>query len=523
MKKLFEIKDIDKKTYEEKIKDFLPEKIVDIHTHIWLKEFKEKQQDRVVKWPAMVVDENPVEHLIESYKLLLPGKEVTPLLFNSPSKDYDIDALNDYVSTSAKRYKLPSLMLCRPEWTAEEFARKLKESNFLGAKPYLTFTPDYIPRQEIRIFDFMPHHQLNVLNSTGKILILHIPRDARLKDPVNLQQMLEIERLYPNIRLVIAHVGRAYCPTDIGDAFKILAKTEKMNFDISANTNAIVFRHLIEAVGPDRIVFGSDLPIVRMRMRRICEKGVYINLVPKGLYGDVSGDKNMREVSSSEAEKLTFFLYEEILAFLDAARKTELCPVDMEKVFYSNASALIEKAAQGPKCQLQMVFPEKNFKKVVVPSLPPGYSIRTYRKGDEEAYIKVMENAGFDNWRYVEQTLKTALPEGIFFVVHNKTKKIVATACAQNCPTELHPQGGVLGWVAVDPEHRGKHLGYIISMKAVERLIKAGYKHIYLSTDDFRLAAIKTYLKMGFEPFYYQPDMKKRWADLMNQLSMKKK
>jgi hypothetical protein len=35
--------------------------------------------------------------------------------------------------------------------------------------------------------------------------MLHIPRDGRLKDPVNLRQMIEIEQAYP--RLFIVHGG----------------------------------------------------------------------------------------------------------------------------------------------------------------------------------------------------------------------------------------------------------------------------------------------------------------------------
>ena len=33
---LFEVKDYDKKVYEEELKDFLPDKILDVHTHVWL-------------------------------------------------------------------------------------------------------------------------------------------------------------------------------------------------------------------------------------------------------------------------------------------------------------------------------------------------------------------------------------------------------------------------------------------------------------------------------------------------------
>ncbi len=80
-------------------------------------------------------------------------------------------------------------------------------------------------------------------------------------------------------------------------------------------------------------------------MRRICEDGTYVNLVPQGLYGDVSGDKNMREVSGDEAAKLTFFMYEEILAFKRAAERTELTPEDINDVFYENGKSLIGMAS----------------------------------------------------------------------------------------------------------------------------------------------------------------------------------
>jgi len=154
--------------------------------------------------------------------------------------------------------------------------------------------------------------------------------------------MLEIEKHYPKVKLIIAHVGRAYCYEDIGDAFEVLSETKNMIFDISANTNAKVFEELIKAVGAKRIIFGSDMPITRMRMRRICENGIYINLVPKGLYGNVSGDKNMREIEGEEAEELTFFIYEEIEAFRRAADSVGLTNRDIEDVFYNNAHQIIE-------------------------------------------------------------------------------------------------------------------------------------------------------------------------------------
>ena len=115
-------------------------------------------------------------------------------------------------------------------------------------------------------------------------------------------------------------------------------------FDFSANTNDRVFEQALRAVGPQRFLFGSDLPILRMRTRRICENGVYVNLVPKGLYGDVSGDRNMREIEGPEAERLTFFMYEELLAFRRAAEAVGLTRGELEDVFYDNAARILRAA-----------------------------------------------------------------------------------------------------------------------------------------------------------------------------------
>jgi hypothetical protein len=95
------------------------------------------------------------------------------------------------------------------------------------------------------------------------------------------------------------------------------------------------------------VLFGSDLPVVRMRMRRICENGFYVNLIPPGLYGDVSDDAHMREVSDEEGAQLSFFMYEELLAFRQAAEAVGLTASDVADVMHNNAARLIERAGGG--------------------------------------------------------------------------------------------------------------------------------------------------------------------------------
>jgi len=345
---LFEVKDADRRFYEERLRGFLPSKLIDIHTHVGKKELYQRPEDakeKTVSWPSRVAEENPIEDLFETYRLMFPDKKVTPLMF--PTLSIKMDELNRYVSGCSHTRGVPALIFSLPRWDRREFEKRIIEGGFIGAKSYLTAADSSIPADEITIFDFFPHHQLEVMDAHTWIMMLHIPRDKRLRDTKNIEQLLEIDRKYPNLQCVVAHVGRAYCNEDVGDAFDALENTEHLMFDISANTNEWVFEQAIKTVGPKRILFGSDMPILRMRMKRICENGVYINIVPEGLYGDVSDDIHMREAEGEEAEHLTFFMYEEIDAFRRAAENTGLTADDIEDVFYRNAAGMFAKAGYG--------------------------------------------------------------------------------------------------------------------------------------------------------------------------------
>lgn len=336
-----EYKAYDKKFFEENLEEFLPEKIIDIHSHVWLKEqenLKTENSGRVAGWISLIAKENSFEDLIETYKVLLPGRKVSSLVFSNVSDSINSELGNEYVLNKTRGTDFRALALVHPEESAEAIAGYLSKG-FLGIKVYLNYAPRYIPTNEIRIFDFLPRHQLEVLDKECAICMLHIPRSMRLRDPVNLAQLVEIDARYPNIKLIVAHIGRAYALEDVGDAMSVLSKTKHMMFDFSANTNAEVMAELIRAVGPQRVMFGTDLPIFRMRAHRIVENGVYCNIVVKGQYGDMSKEPNMRETDKGEA--ITFLFYEMLDAFRRASIKMSLSKHDVEDVFYNNASKLL--------------------------------------------------------------------------------------------------------------------------------------------------------------------------------------
>ena len=330
----------DKHVYETELRDFLPEKIADIHAHAWSLEhgwdFTDTNGGSV--WPQLVAKSMTTDELVESYKILLPGKEVLPLVCGSCNCATNF--ANEPISEGKKKHGFPILYRTSYEMTGEELEKAVLEGGYLGLKPYLTFCPSYIPIPEIRIFDFLPHHQLEVANKHGWIVLLHIARPGRLRDKVNVAQLMEIEEKYPNVKLIVAHIGRAYSKEDIGDAFETLKNTKNMVFDFAANLCDDAIRACIEAVGPGRLLFGADMPIALMRMYRIVEEGVYYNIVPRGLYPNIAGEPHMRETDEKD---ITIMYYEQIRAMKRVAEELKLSRRDIEDIFCNNAMRILRK------------------------------------------------------------------------------------------------------------------------------------------------------------------------------------
>ena len=71
---------------------------------------------------------------------------------------------------------------------------------------------------------------------------------------------------------------------------------------------------------------------------------------------------------------------------------------------------------------------------------------------------------------------------------------------------------GYVHMVCCKSEFRGRGLGYILNDVAVNALKNEGMETAYLTTDDWRIAAIKTYLKSGFVPdLDSEDDFRERW------------
>lgn len=145
---------------------------------------------------------------------------------------------------------------------------------------------------------------------------------------------------------------------------------------------------------------------------------------------------------------------------------------------------------------------------------PAGYALRPAIPADAEGIAAVMVSAFGPDWtaERVRQSLLDAPDVKETYVVAHGGEP-VATASARIVP-DRHPESGYLHWVGTHADHRGKRLGALVSLAALHFFRDAGCRDAVLETDPPRLAAIRTYLNLGFLPEHTDPEHEAAWREI---------
>ncbi|MFO7900541.1 MAG: GNAT family N-acetyltransferase, partial [Planctomycetota bacterium] len=154
--------------------------------------------------------------------------------------------------------------------------------------------------------------------------------------------------------------------------------------------------------------------------------------------------------------------------------------------------------------------------------LPGDCALRTYRPGDAPAWKTILNESferppGHMKFDAVLRADPAFRPERIFFVLCDG--RPVASASAWRHPVKM-PDAGAVHYVGVRKAYRGRRLGYQVSLAALHRMRDEGLDRAWLLTDDFRLAAVKTYLDLGFRPLLVHENQRERWRDVFDALGL---
>ena len=146
--------------------------------------------------------------------------------------------------------------------------------------------------------------------------------------------------------------------------------------------------------------------------------------------------------------------------------------------------------------------------------LPEGYSISNYKtEADKLAWVECCKNGlvdddagteAFDrtitNWKEIN------MEEDVFFLDYEGEH--VGTVTAFVFPER---RMGDMHMVGIRTDFRGKGLGKYLCQITLEHLKDKDIDFISLTTDEWRKAAVKSYLNAGFLPVEYRLGMQRRW------------
>ena len=172
----------------------------------------------------------------------------------------------------------------------------------------------------------------------------------------------------------------------------------------------------------------------------------------------------------------------------------------------------------GSQPQLRMMVTDLRYLPPV--QLPDGYELAVMEPGREQDWIDVLNGAlNMGHWTIekaracLSGSPAHVMRDGIHIVSRCGTP--VATACFT-----MHDDTGEaeLGWVACLPEHRGRNVGYQVCLATLRHIAGRGFGSAFLLTDDERLPAIRTYLRLGFRPLITDISHAERWQRILAQI-----
>lgn len=320
--------------YEKYLRSRLPEKILDMHSHMNLPEHvADIPASRINSdWALQAGFRMTADEAREYAHQLFETVDYSFVGFPFPILEADLRSNNRYIAACATNGKIKAgLMAVTPDLTAANLKIQLENGGFAGIKPY----PDFVGAgkgSEVSIFDFLPREQIQTVWKLNKCILLHLPRAGRMADENNVRELREILSEFPGIRLIVAHLGRCFNKCYFVQAAEGLgADLDKLWFDTSAVTNPQVLRLAFTLLDPEKIMFGLDLPIFLWHGTRRWTEKTYVNLCRENLPWK-------RDIDPPELqEQYTFFVYEQVRNLLDAMDRCGWSEQQMRNYFYHNA------------------------------------------------------------------------------------------------------------------------------------------------------------------------------------------
>ena len=324
--------------YYNEVSPMLPTEILDFHAHTWSCDdwkFKPWETQKDGGKYMVATEDYPPERLIADGQQCFPDKEYKAVVFGYPTPAVDLEKDIRFVANAARKHKnlYPLIMAGKDfEVPQEQLRAQLRSGGFLGYKVFLNWLGD--DYGNICIEEMLSDNEMALANELGLIVMLHVPRAGRLADPEIQRGVQWLAKDYPNARIVLAHCGRCYLPSEMKKAIHAIEALPNVSMDTSMVMDPLTLQIAMEAIGPERLLYATDFPVAAMKGRRVRVMDHWVDVVL-----DEYPDSAYR--AKSNQIRTTFMAVEIAIAIRDAAERVGISDTQRAGIFHDNGMTLI--------------------------------------------------------------------------------------------------------------------------------------------------------------------------------------
>jgi len=316
---------------KKKYLDRIPEKVMDVHVHLYRKADIGKQGPAYSHGPDVVsidVYEQNMRKLVGE-KCALSGIYVAP---PTETREQIANANQFTLSELEKKDGAHGLMLISPDMDRGLVESYLKNEKVIGFKPFCTYC-DYKPDYEAPLSAFLPEWAWEIANEKSLMFLVHLMTFDALNNPGNYGEIDRMCSKYPNARLMLDHAARGFHTENTVLGLQKIRHLKNVWLDTSSICDPMAFIAVIQAMGAEKLLFGTDFPLCQIRGKSVSVGDGFVWL----------NNDNFKWDTYSYVCNPALLGIEAVRAVFDAADVLKLSTKDIENIFYYNAQKMIKK------------------------------------------------------------------------------------------------------------------------------------------------------------------------------------
>jgi glutamate-1-semialdehyde 2,1-aminomutase len=330
-------READQALFRRELASFVPDRVSDVHAHLWAQAHLPPTGWDVFRQ----IEETIIDLAAYRRRLgeLLPGRQVAGGLLLPgavAASGEQLVAQNELIAREAAANPgWRGSMLVTPQMDPEYVRQEVRRLHLSGLKCYHVQSGK-VPSWEAEIPDYLPEAHVKVAHEEHLCITLHMVRARAVADPSNQYWIRHYCEAYPNMQLILAHAARGFNPYHTVEGLAALTELPNLWCDMAAVTEVGACETIIELLGHDHLLYGTDFPVSHLRGRCVAIGDGFA-----WLYEDTL---DWNTISFQPLQPVLIGL-ESLRVLKQAAWHRRLTDSQVEDLFYSNACSLFERLA----------------------------------------------------------------------------------------------------------------------------------------------------------------------------------